>query len=361
MPRVESVEVAIVGAGVMGAATAWRLARRGREALLLERFAVGHDRGSSHGPTRIFRFAYGDPFYVRMAQEALPLWRELEREAGEALLDLTGGIDVGPPDALAPVARALEECGAASERIDDPAAHFPGIRTPHPALFSPDTGVLAAAGSVHAMVRLATAETVALREGEVARIESADDGRAVVAVGDERVTARSCVVAAGAWTEQALAPHRVRLPLAVSREQIVYARQRADFPVIVDRSRPRFLFGLPARFGAAGARFGHHKTGPLVSAGEPPQQDSDAVRRIVEFVGSAVPAVDPEPMATETCLYTSTPDDDFVLDRIGGLVVASPCSGHGFKFAPLIGEVLARLALGEEPGMDLSRFRVARF
>ena len=127
----ESVEVVVIGGGIMGTATAWRLARRGHEVVLCEQFEIGHDRGSSHGPTRVFRFAYEDPLYVHLAQGALPLWHELEREAGQSLLDITGGLDIGPAGKLQPIARAVEACGAAFELMNHPPSRYPGVRTTH--------------------------------------------------------------------------------------------------------------------------------------------------------------------------------------------------------------------------------------
>jgi monomeric sarcosine oxidase len=358
---VESVEVVVLGAGVMGAATAWCLARRGREVALIERFRIGHYQGSSHGPTRIFRYSYADPLYVHMARRVLPMWRELEDEAGQSLLDLCGGIDIGPRAALEPLAHALSECGAQVDWVDRVADRFPGVRTDGPALFSPHTGAIAAAASVRAMVRLAAARNVRIVEETPARIERADDNGVMLEVGGERLSARRCVLAAGAWTGELATSHVPWIPLRVTREQIVYVEQHADFQVVVDRSTPCFRYAIPQRFGAPGARASQHGGGPDVLPDEPRRDDPATVSRVIDFIAESIPAAGTEPTALETCLYTNTPDSDFVLDRVGPLVVASPCSGHGFKFAPLVGEICARLALGENPEMDLSRFSLTRF
>src|SRR3954471_11610101 len=133
-------DVVVIGAGAMGSATAWWLARRGVEVVLLEQFEPGHTRGSSHGGTRIFRFAYYDPFYVRMAQAALPLWRELEDDAGETLLDITGAVDHGNPSSVDRVADALAACAAPFERLDPDAAaeRWPAMRFEGNVVFHPD-------------------------------------------------------------------------------------------------------------------------------------------------------------------------------------------------------------------------------
>jgi monomeric sarcosine oxidase len=357
----KSVDVAVLGGGVMGTATAWRLARRGREVLLLEQFELGHDRGSSHGPVRVFRLVYGDPLYVRMAQQALPLWRELEREAGESMLDMTGGIDIGPAERLEPVARALEACGAPYEVVDDPSALWAGVRTAHPALFSPDTGVIAASASLAAMARLARAQGAVIRDRSPARLDAVEDNHVVISFEGERLAARTCVLAAGAWIGDHLRSVGIKPPeFRVTREQIAYYQQMAEFPVVIDRSTaPQFPFALPARFGSPGARVGYHMTGREVSPDQSPSDDPDVVGRETEFVRETLPAAVPEPIGLETCLYTSTRNEDFVIDRVGPLIVASPCSGHGFKFAPFVGEILACLALGEPPPIDIARFRIA--
>lgn len=358
----ESVEVVVLGGGVMGAATAWRLAGRGREVALIERFRIGHHQGSSHGPARVFRYSYADPLYVHMARCALPMWRELEEEAGQSLLDLCGGIDIGPRAALEPLVRALGECGAQVDWVDRVADRFPGVRTDGPALFSPHTGVIAAAASVRAMVRLAAERDVRILEETPARIERADDSGVVLDVGGERLSACRCVLAAGAWMGELATSHVPWIPLRVTREQIVYVEQRADFPVVVDRSTaPCFRYVMPQRFGAPGARAGQHGIGSEILPDEPRRDDPATVSRLIDFVAELIPTVGTEPVALEACLYTNTPDNDFVLDQVSPLVVASPCSGHGFKFAPLVGEICARLALGKDPEMDLSRFSLTRF
>jgi sarcosine oxidase len=358
----ETVDVAVIGGGVMGAATAWRLGRRGIETLLLERFALGHDRGSSHGPSRVFRFVYGDPFYVRLAQQALPLWRELETESGRELLELTGGLDIGPWPALEPVSAALESCGAECERLELPSSRYPALRYRGTALFSPDTGVVAAAASVSAMIELARKSGVEVLDQTKAGIEALEEAQVTIGYGDQRVRARRCVLATGAWMNSILKRIDIRIPFTVTRENIAYFPTNDDFPVIVDRgTAPSFLFAMPRRFGSPGARFGHHKTGRVVNPDESAtKSDPEFVKRVSAFA-SEILEPGAEPSALETCLYTTTPDDDFVIDHIGALCVASPCSGHGFKFAPLVGEMLARLALDEEPIVDLARFRLSRF
>ena len=148
-----TADVGAVGGGAMGSSAAWWLAREGRSVVLVERFEAGHVRGSSHGPSRIFRLAYPDPFYVDLAQRALPLWRELEDDAGEPLLTTTGGVDHGPAASVSAVAEALKKRGAAYELLDPPAAteRWPGMRFEDTVLFQPDAGCCDADATVRVL------------------------------------------------------------------------------------------------------------------------------------------------------------------------------------------------------------------
>src|SRR3954463_2940137 len=152
---VAEVDVVVVGAGAMGSAAAWWLVREGRSVALLERFEAGHVRGSPPGPSRIFRLAYPDRFYVDLAQRALPLWRELEDDAGEALLTTTGGLDHGPEASVGLEADALAEAGASYELLSSAAAleRWPGMRFGESVLFQPDAGCCNADATVRALQR----------------------------------------------------------------------------------------------------------------------------------------------------------------------------------------------------------------
>jgi sarcosine oxidase len=361
---VESVEVVVVGAGVVGLATAWRLAAAGRSVLVLERFAPGHAAGSSHGATRIFRFAYDDPADVGMAQLALPLWRELEAAVAAELLRITGGVDVGEPRFLDACAEALGSRGAAFERLDatERAARLGWLEAgDEPALFSPDTGVLAAARSVEALAQAARASGAELRStSPVVRLEQDDDGVTLHTSGGS-VRGRRCVVAAGPWTRELLEPLGIRLPLHVTREQVFYFKAPGEVIPFIHRG-PIARYGVPAFGGAAGVKVAEHGTGEHTSAdGRSSELDPEGEARLVAYVSQALPSFEPEPVAFETCLYTMTPDEGFIIEARAPLVIASTCSGHGFKFAPIVGEALAALATDREPPFAVDRFRLDRF
>jgi monomeric sarcosine oxidase len=357
----ESVEVCVVGGGITGLAAAWRLGLAGREVIALEQFTLDHARGSSHGATRIFRFAYPDAFYVRMAQASLPLWRELEAASGEEILRITGGLDVGDPAILDAVASALIRCGAAAEREPDPRTRFPWLAVDGPAVYSPDTGVLAAARALTAMGGRAREAGVDVREGVAALSVHGSDEKVTVRTETGVIRARRCIVATGAWARELLEPSGVRLPVHITREQVFYFRSTVDvLPFIHHGAITRY--GVPAFAGAAGVKVAEHTTGERTSAqGRSFEMDPEGAARVSAYVAEALPDLDPEPVALETCLYTMTPDEDFVVDVRGPLIIASPCSGHGFKFAPLIGEALAQLATEARPPFPIERFSLTRF
>jgi sarcosine oxidase len=339
---VDSFDVVVIGVGVMGAATGRALAKAGKKVAMLERFQIGHNRGSSHGSARIFRFSYRDPQYVAMAQEALPLWRELEQESHETLLTPTGGIDAGP--AVPQHAAALESCGARFDllRGAEVNARFPGLKLPtdEPALYQPDTAVVAAEPSWRAMVGSAVAAGADVRENtQVTEVVQRSGGAEVVANG-VRLATETVVVTAGAWARRLLAPVGVDLDVVPTRETVAYFRtSRPKVPVLVAWTDPAF-YALPT---PQGIKAGHHIAGPPADPDEHGSPDPQAVARLTEGVTATFTDVDPQPHLAETCFYTNTPDEHFVLERHGSVIVGSPCSGHGFKFAPLIGRRLAGL------------------
>jgi sarcosine oxidase len=326
----------------MGAATGRALAQAGKKVAMLELFRIGHNRGSSHGSARIFRFSYRDPQYVAMAQEALPLWRELEQESGESLLSPTGGIDAGP--AVPQHAAALESCGARYELLhgSEINARFPGLTLPdeEPALYQPDTEVIAAERSWRAMVASAAGAGADVRENtQVTEVVRRSDGAEVVADG-VRLAADTVVITAGSWARGLLAPLGIDLDVVPTRETVAYFRTSMPrVPVLVAWTDPAF-YALPT---PQGLKAGHHIAGPPADPDEEGSVDPKALARLTEAVTGTFADVESQPHLAETCFYTNTPDEHFVLERHGPIVVGSPCSGHGFKFAPLIGRRLASL------------------
>ena len=356
----------IVGGGVMGTAAARALASRGRAVLLLERFTFGHANGSSGGSTRNFRLTYHDPVYVRMARQALERWRRLESDAGLELLRDVGGLDVGEAtDASADALRA------AGESFDRPTAaevaeRWPLLRFEEGSafLYQAEGAILRADEAIGAQVRLARAAGAELRERTVVdTIRPLDDGVELLTSDEEVIRAPVAIVAAGAWAAPMLGGAGVNLPLRPTLEQSThFVMEGLSLPTIIDwdaaPSQPPYL--VPNPFQPGEFKAGSHLSGPVIAL-DARSFDPDPHREAstIDWVGERL-ASPPGLLRTETCLYTTTPDEDFVLDRIGPLVIGSPCTGHGFKFAPLIGEVLADLATGEPPPIPLDRFRADR-
>ncbi|HVS41632.1 MAG TPA: FAD-dependent oxidoreductase [Candidatus Dormibacteraeota bacterium] len=342
------VDVAVVGAGIMGAATAWWLARSGATVALVERFTIGHPHGSSHGRSRIFRLSYPDALHVGMAQDALPLWRELEAEAGETLLDRGGGLDTGA--GLEERARALAGRGAAFELLDRDAvaARFPQVSLPRggTALHQPDGAVIHAGRAWHALARVASAHGARLLEGTRVLGIGTEGGGAVVRTAGEDLSARAVVVTAGGWARGLLAGAGVDLPAVTTRESVAYFALDGGGPpppTLVEWGGGGAHYALPSP--GEGLKAGCHRASHVVDPDSAAAVDAAEIGRIADWVRERFPAASPEAHRAETCLYTNTADEGFILERHGPLVVGSACSGHGFKFAPLIGRRLAALAL----------------
>jgi len=323
--------VAVVGAGIMGSATAYALARDGHDVVLYEQFEVGHTRGSSHGRSRIVRLAYPDIEFVELAVESFAGWRELEREAGVELLELNGLLELVEEEAQGSSA-ALDAAGAEYELLTPEAARsrWPvGVPDGWSALFQPEAGIVRADLAHRAFVDRALARGARLRENT--RIDSLED-----------VVADAVVLTAGPWVLR-LFPD---LPVKVTRETVAYFRRVGEpLPSVVqlDRvTRGHALYSLhdPVH----GLKAGAHHAGVVTDPDEDGAPEPALVERVAEWVSRTYPDANPDPVGAETCIYTTTADEGFILERRGRIVIGSPCSGHGFKFAPAVGNRLARMA-----------------
>ncbi|MQA96882.1 MAG: FAD-dependent oxidoreductase [Streptosporangiales bacterium] len=348
----QHVDVAVVGLGLAGSAVTRSLARRGRSVAAFEAFPAGHRRGSSHGNGRIFRHAYGDPLYVRLAAEAGELWDELQKETGETLLERVGGVDHGPRREPERMGELLAEHGIPTELLDpdDAEERWPGVRFNGPVLYDPAGGVLNPERTMTALVRLARESGARVAyETPVRSLEP--DGQGVrVTAGDETWHARTVVVAAGAWAGGLLDGYVALPPLTVTQQQVFFfAPARIGswpWPTLVhDEVMP--LYALPE--GPVFKLGEHAPATPTTADTRDFVVDPAARERAVAYVREWLPGLDSVPRSDLTCLYTSTANEDFILDRTGPFVVCSACSGHGAKFTPLIGELVADLVDGAPP------------
>ncbi|HLK83485.1 MAG TPA: N-methyl-L-tryptophan oxidase [Xanthobacteraceae bacterium] len=371
-------DVAVIGLGVMGSAALAALARRGCRAVGIDRFALGHDRGSSHGTTRVIRLGYFEhPSYVPLLRAAYALWRELEAQSGRSLLTITGIVEIGAPesDLVAGTLRSSRLHGLPHEILDALSLmkRFPAFRVPDDfiGVFQPDGGIVRAEGAIEALQELASGHGAEIiREQKVLAVEPYGDGvRATTECGE--VLAGCAVVAAGPWLKSLLpqfpAPIRVTRQVVgwfapANHARAVFAAGR--FPVFLLQNPDGLFYGFPADANGVKVAKHHH----LDEAADPDRHDRTvsaadeaAIRKMLK---AHLPEADGRLVAAQTCLYTMTPDSDFIVDRLPGcpgIIVAAPCSGHGFKFAPVIGEILADLAVAGGTHHDISRFLLKRF
>ncbi|WP_171162565.1 N-methyl-L-tryptophan oxidase [Usitatibacter palustris] len=370
-------DVAIVGLGAMGTAALSALARRGARVVGIERFAPGHDKGSSHGRTRVIRLGYMEhPSYVPLLRRTYELWPELEAASGRKLLHLTGIAEIGPPDgSVVPntllasrthdLPHEVLKAGALMER-------FPAFRIPddYVGVVQPDGGFVEAEAAIEAQVALAKAAGAEIRIGtRVDSIERRSKG-VRLAIGEDVIEADQVIVCAGAWVKRLLPDLPVQL--RVTRQVLAWFQPLDDalftssrFPVFLLENRHGIHYGFPPHGDATVKIAKHHHADEAV---EPEGYDRTVSAGDEAMIRAAIadhiPAANGRLAAAKTCLYTVTPDGDFIIDRMPGapdIIVASPCSGHGFKFAPVIGEILADLATTGTTRHDITRFGLARF
>jgi sarcosine oxidase len=344
-------DVVVVGGGVMGSAAAWQLAARGADTVLLERFEPGHVRGASHGASRMFRYAYTDPLYVELVACTLPLWRGVEAAAGVPLLAVTGGVDHGEASRLQAIAAALDAAGVPGQWLDpdDAAKRWPGLRFDTQVLYHAQGARVDADAAVSALQQLAVAAGARVRHhAQVTRIDSDPAG---VEVGEDIYRAGRVVVTAGAWTQRLLGEQLRLPPLRVTQEQPLHFAPliEGEWPSFIhhrgaDLAPFQFVYGM--RTPGEGVKVGFHHAGPEC---DPDARDfapePSRLATLLDYIAEWVPGVDVEAWAPISCTYTSTGNEDFVIDAVGNIVLAAGFSGHGFKFAPLVGEMLADLAL----------------
>jgi sarcosine oxidase len=373
-----SFDVAVIGLGVMGSAALAALARPGRRVVGIDRFAVGHDRGSSHGATRIIRLGYFEhPSYVPLLRAAYPMWRDLEARSGRSLLSITGIVEIGAPasELVAGTLRSSRLHGLAHEILDAQSLmkRFPAFRVPGDfiGVFQPDGGFVRAEPTVAALQALARDAGAELRtDAQVLGVEPRRDGvRVLTQHGD--IHAGCAIVTAGPWLKSLLP--QLPVPIRVTRQVLGWFEPAAQprglfaavrFPVFLLQNPDGVYYGFPAD--ADGVKIAkHHHLDEAVDPDRFDRTVSAADEAAIRMALKAhVPDADGRLLAAKTCLYTMTPDGDFILDRLPEfpqIVIASPCSGHGFKFAPVIGEILADLAVAGRTPHDISRFSLARF
>ena len=360
----------------MGAATAWRLAARGAQVVCFDRHSPPHAFGSSHGESRITRTAYFEgPWYVPLLQETFPLWRELESASGTELLTLTGALMIGPPtsDAVMGALAAAADHGLDVRllKADEIRKTYPGhiVGNRDVAVLDAKAGFIRPEAAVAAMIGRVEALGGEVRRGVVVSAVNRHSDSVEVVTDEARETFDAAVIAAGPWMPDLID----WLPLTVERQVLAWFAIDAGagwlaperFPVFI-RQAEGFgdVYGFPTLDGASVKIARHHEgdaTDPQHVRREVSDGELDALRR---FVATRLRGVTQRVTRTVTCMYTNTPDGHFAIGldpQDARVTVISACSGHGFKFAPVIGDIAADLVCDGHTSRDISHFSLERF
>jgi sarcosine oxidase len=370
-------EVIVIGLGAMGSSAAYHLAKRGLRVLGLDRYQPPHNFGSSHGLTRIIREAYfEDPLYVPLVQRAYELWAELEKQSGHQLFLKTGGLMIGPHDGplVSGASRSAEQHQLEHEILSSTnlAQKFPmfNVEDDPLAVWEPRAGILFPEKAIQTHLDLAAKLGAHLRFNEPVRKWEPLGKSVRVSTDANSYTADHLVLSPGAWMSGLLP--QPGLPLTVERQVLYWFKPlshlemfRPDqFPIFIRQyARDRFFYGFPDLGDGVKVAF-HHQGGqvdPNALSQEVGPNEIDEMRHVLSRY---LPTANGDLLSTAVCMYTNTPDEHFVLDyhpEFPQVIVASPCSGHGFKFSPVIGEMIAGMVQGNQPRFNLDLFRITRF
>lgn len=369
----ESFEVAVVGMGALGSAATYHLARRGAKVVALEQYELGHVRGASHDTSRIVRTSYGSSAYVRLAQSAYRDWADLEQESGERLLTITGGVILLPTDgpySASDFTAALTECEVEHELLSPDEVHsrWPQFRVPEnvETVYTADTGIAHASRTVATLQMRARVHGADIRDRTPVERLTPDGDGVIVHTANGDIRAGKVVLATDAWTNTLLDPLGATIPLDIMQEQVSYFRpaepddyDRAVFPVWIWEDHECY-YGFPT-YGEptikAARDVSENRMTPETRSFVP---DPELIEQLTGFMHDVIPGAGPE-LRTVTCQYALTKDRRFVLSALPQHpdIIVGLAAGHGFKFTPALGRVLAELALDGESTDDLSEFAAA--
>jgi sarcosine oxidase len=372
----QDYDVIVIGLGATGSQALYQLAKAGQRVLGIDRYTPPHIYGSSHGQSRIIRQAYYEsPVYVPLVQEAYRLWQEQERLSNRTLFTQTGGLMLGAPDSILVKGsrRSAETHGLTYEYMDADTIHarFP-VFYPTPdtvGVFEAAAGILFPEACIETALQLAQAHGAVCKLGEAVTSLTPQRNYVEVHTSNGTYTARQVIVSAGAWLDQ-LVPE-LALPLTVAR-QVVFWFDHAggrlqsfkpdQFPIYIWETEDTMFYGFPDLGNGLKVAFHHY--------GQPADPDN-LNRQVAPQEVSAIEGVirkhfgvDPIFREAAVCMYTNTPDMDFIIDRHplhNNVIIASPCSGHGFKFASATGKILTNMAMNQPTGFDLTPFTMDRF
>jgi sarcosine oxidase len=372
-------EAIVIGSGGMGSSTTYHLAKRGMKTLTLERFSLNHTNGSSHGKSRVIRTVYAeDPFYVPLIKKSFNLWHELEKEWGnDKLLQMTGFLMTGTPEGpmITGAFRSAREHNLSNEKMDasEIKQRFQifNILDDEIGVYDPNAGILFPEKCIEAFTSLAKRSGAEFHFNEQLLKWEVKDDKVIAKTGEGEYSADKIIFAAGPWLTQLLPD--LKLPLQCERQVVFWFRslqkpelfKAGRMPIFAweDKTDRLGYYSLPDT--GEGVKVGKHHGGEKIISPdqvnrEITKEDQSPVRT---FLRERIPWIDGSPISATTCLYTNSPDNHFLIDfhpRYRNMILVSACSGHGFKFASVIGEIVSDLALKGKTSQDISLFGLQR-
>ncbi|MBN8722848.1 MAG: N-methyl-L-tryptophan oxidase [Acidobacteria bacterium] len=372
-------DVIILGAGAMGSAAFYTLAQMGKKVLLLEQFEIAHSKASTHGESRIFRFAYTNLAYAELAFQCKDMWLKLEKDAKEKLLVTLGGIDFAEDNEdhhnVLAVKNALQALGSNYEELNHNqlTKRYPQFSFSESvkAVYSPDTGVINPTKAIKSMVQCAIKSSATIVDNEIVQeiIPSLDSVKIITS--KNQYIADKLIITSGAWTNKLLRYFDLNLPLQVSQEQTVYFRPLRNKNLFTSDKSPVWInyqkdivYGIPS-FDEIAIKVGFHHSGIYLNVDEYQQKpNQEIINNLREYLKKYIPDLAGESFGATTCLYTTTPDHDFIVDLMPNypnIAIAAGFSGHGFKFAIGIGKALADLIIHNKTDMKIRHLAITRF
>lgn len=378
----EIFDVIVLGGGIVGASTAYSLAKQGQNVLLIDQFEAGHTHGSSHGDGRVVRFNYTEAIYVEMAMLAYEKWASLAEAVGEPLLQETGLIEYGVAgdEAIAVTEKILKQYAIDYEKLDAdeanrrfPQYHFEAGKD---IIFQKGGAVAFATPAVKALWRLTEENGGQTQSGiRIETIDATPDSVTLASADGQVFTAKQVVITGGGWTNMLTKQLDLDLPLTVTQEVLAYFAPKNDtvnhhvgtMPVMLDNHKlpntEAVFYCLPI-VDVQGVKVGWHHSGHNMNPDDARVIPDEVLSALSSWIERMFPHLECEPFEILTCLYTNTPDYHFILDKhphYDNVTIGTGFSGHGFKFGSILGDLLADLVLGNEPAIALDTFKIARF
>jgi monomeric sarcosine oxidase len=376
----QTFDVAIVGAGVMGAAAACELAREGARVAMADQSPIPNPRAASVDHSKVFRFAYPNPFYVKLAVDSLNRWRKIESETGTRLLTQTGALLIGKrePSFETECYEAMRSLGLESEKLDSrqASARFPQFNSSAFAcgVYDPSGAILHAETAVRALIDLARRRGVEILEGErVIDARQAGSRVLIVTESGQEIECERAMIASGPWSRKLL-PF-LRDKLTTTRQEIVYFEPGPEqsnssslsfgpnrFPIFLEMESG--FYGFPIHHAGAMKIANHHRGAEVDPDSTEDHVGEQFIERCRAFFAEFIPGLaDARVREARVCIYNNTPDDDFIIDwhpQLDGVLVVTGFSGHGFKFGPTIGLIARELLMTGRTSFEIGRFELAR-